>query len=288
MPAARCKLDCRHPAGTRLGAGTIKSGPENLGSTGNGAGAFRVVRGARLCDKVRAVKMQRAWVLLAGLIGLGVFAGCGGEDDPPDPLATRAGFCGEWAKNACNQEVITSCAATGSEACRDAQQEHCLSLVPADGYQRGAARTCLDAVRGALTDARLTSEEAGVVLRGEGACSFSCVELADGGCVEPTVVSGGGECSAEDAVCDEGFYCNGDNCIARRAAGRECSAEIPCLEDLKCVGPVDAQLCEERASDGAACENDDDCASGICGRGTNLCAARVTLSDAEPVCSLFR
>lgn len=232
--------------------------------------------------------MQRISIVLAVWMGLGGLWGCGGDEDPPNPLATRAGFCGEWAKNACNEEVIDACAATGAEACRESQQEHCLSLVSADAYRQSSAKACLDTVRAALADARLTAEEVGPVLRGEGACSFSCVETADGKCVEPTVVGGGEECSGEDVVCGEGFYCDGENCLARRAVGRDCSEEIPCREELRCVGEAGAQTCEERIADGEACESDEECQSGICGRGTNLCAARITLSDAEPVCSLFR
>lgn len=231
--------------------------------------------------------MQRASLVWLSWLVAGLSVGCGG-DDTPNPLATRAGFCGEWAKVACNKEVIEACAATGEDACREAQQEHCLSVVSADAYRSSGARACLDAVKTALRDGRLTSEEVGVVLRGEGACKFECVKVDDGGCIEPTVVGGGEECSDADVVCAEGYFCDGNNCLARRDVGRACSDDIPCREDLRCVGDAGEKVCEARTPDGEACEEDDDCQSGICGRGTNLCAARITLSDAEPVCNLFR
>lgn len=221
---------------------------------------------------------------------MGVLAGCGGGEDEPNPLATREGFCAEWAKRACNDEVVDACSAADAEACRAAQVEHCQGLVSADAYREREARACLDAVRNGLSDARLTAEEAGAVLRGEGPCSFSCVDVADGGCVEPTVVGGGEECSGEDVVCDEGFYCDGNNCLAKRDEGRACSSDIPCLEGLNCVGEAGDQVCEAKLANGEECTADSDCQSGICAEGAdgNLCSGQIILSTAEPACTSFR
>ncbi len=253
-------------------------------STGRVAGRVPL---ARLCDNVGDVTTRRATVLIAGLLVSSLFAGCGGED-PPDPLATRGGFCVEWAKRACNDEVVDACAATDAEACQEAQVDHCESLVSASAYNRSLARGCLDAVRTALAKGELDADGAALVLRGEEACSFSCIEGEDGTCIEPTVVAGGEECSDADTICDAGFYCDGDHCIAKRGAGRDCGADQPCRDDLNCVGEVGAQVCEERAANGAACTDDIDCQSGICAQGAQICASRIILSAAEPACELFR
>lgn len=243
---------------------------------------------AGLCDKVEGVTMQRGTVLFAGLLVSSLFAGCGGEDEPPDPLATRDGFCLEWAKRACNDEVVDACAATGPEACQEAQAAHCESLISSSAYDRSAARECLDAVRTALTEAELDADGAAVVLRGEGACDFVCVEDEDGECVEATVVGGGEECSSPATVCDAGYYCDGENCIAKRGAGRDCSADVPCRDDLNCVGEEGSQVCEERAPNGEDCTEDIDCQSGICAPGADVCASQIILSAAEPSCEKFR
>lgn len=247
------------------------------------------VPGAGLCDKVLAVKMQRIVVVLTGVLGVGVLVGCGGGEDEPNPLRTRDGFCSEWATRACNEQVVDACSAASVEACREAQQEHCQSLVSADAYRERDARACLDAVRNALEDANLTAAETSTVLRGEGPCSFSCVDVGDG-CVEPTVVGGGEECSDEDVVCDQGFYCDGSNCLAKKREDQECSDEIPCQEELKCAGAAGSQVCEARLANGEECAIDDDCQSGICTEATdgNICSARIILSTAEPACTKFR
>lgn len=233
--------------------------------------------------------MRRIVVILTGVLGLGALVGCGGSEDKPNPLRTRDGFCAEWAKRACNDEVVDACSAASVEACREAQEEHCQSLVSSDAYRERDARACLDAVRKALEDAELTGAEVATVLRGEGPCSFSCVEVDDG-CVEPTVVGGGEECSDPDVVCDQGFYCDGSNCLARKREGQACSEETPCQEELKCAGEEGAQVCETRLGNGKECATDDDCQSGICTQTAdgNICSARIILSTAEPACSKFR
>ncbi len=247
--------------------------------------AGRVSR-ASLCGNLGHVTTRRATILLAVLLS-SLSVGCGG-DDPPDPLATRSGFCAEWAKRACNDEVVDACAAKDAETCREAQVDHCESLVSTSAYNRSLARGCLDAVRSALAEGELDADGAALVLRGEGACSFSCIEGDDGDCIEPTIVGGGEECSDSDTLCAPGFYCDGDNCIAKRGVGKDCSADVPCRDDLNCVGEAGARVCEERAANGEACTDDIDCQSGICAQGAQICASRIILSAAEPACELFR
>jgi hypothetical protein len=219
------------------------------------------------------------------LVGFGGLMGCGSGDEPPNPLATRNGFCAEWAKRACNDRVVDACAASSAEACREAQEVHCQSVVSSEAYNERSARGCLDAVRTALSNAQLTAEQAGIVLRGEAACSFLCVEVSGGGCVEPTLVGGGEECSSEDTLCDQGFYCDGSNCLARRSVGAECSEDRPCKEDLKCVEDGDQRACVEKLAIGAPCDADDDCRSGMC---AGVCSNNLILSAGEPTCTKFR
>ncbi len=238
--------------------------------------------------------MMRQFVgagVMAAVFGLA--AGCGSDspETPPDPLATHAGFCEEWAAEACNEEVVNACASASREACLNRQAQFCATVVPATAYRRDAADDCLDAVGAAYADARLSGEEVAVVLRSGAPCDFACV-MVDGECIEPTVIGGGEECGAVATVCEEGFYCDGNNCLARRSEGRSCSEEIPCVEDLRCVGEAGAMTCVAKSPTGQACTEDADCLSGICtvpaGETEGICIAELILSAAEPVCSDLR
>ena len=48
--------------------------------------------------------MNKSLLALA-LLAFTLPVACSGEDVPPDPLATRGGFCDAWAKNACPTTV---------------------------------------------------------------------------------------------------------------------------------------------------------------------------------------
>lgn len=225
------------------------------------------------------------------LLGLVIVPACGGDDEEPDPLRTREGFCAEWGEAACTKEVVSACAATDAEACAAAQAAHCMAVVSAGAYERSLARACLDSVRDAYADEKLTAAEAAVVLRGGAPCDFVCVEV-DGECVPPEVVGGGQECSDAATICEEGFYCDGSNCLAVRTEGRACSDTIPCAEGLKCVEGTSGMVCEAKAGPGQPCATGEDCVSGICtlpaGDDEGICANEIILSAAEPTCSDLR
>lgn len=227
------------------------------------------------------------------LVKLAAFVACSGEDEsPPDPLATRAGFCEAWAHHACNPEVVQACAATSVEACQEEQNQFCIDRVPAAAYTPSLGEACLDAVRAAVSDARLSPSEVDTMLRGGGACSFECVMIGDDECVVPTVAGGGEECADPATVCAEGFYCDGTNCLANRREDASCSESVPCASGLKCVGDAGAQVCEAKAGQGEACADETDCVSGICtvpaGETQGICAGEIILSPAEPTCARFR
>lgn len=226
------------------------------------------------------------------LWGLVLSAGCSGDDgSAPDPYVTREGFCGEWAKAACTSRVVSACAATDQDACVATQAQFCTGVVSAEAYRKELARSCVSRVRSAYADERLTPEEARIVLTGGAPCDFACIDV-DGECLEPTIVGGGMECTDPTSVCDEGFYCDGTNCLALRTEGRECSASMPCAPELKCVGEEGAQVCEAKAATGEPCATGDDCVSGICslpaGAAEGICGAEIILSTAEPACMNLR
>src|SRR6185295_6171595 len=90
-------------------------------------------------------------------------------------------------------------------------------------------------------------------------------------------VGGGHDCSAAEAVCEDGFYCDGSNCLAAKSVDDECSATVPCDATARCLDAndnvvgasgVDAGLstgiCRARKAVGNTCTGDDDCTSQIC------------------------
>jgi len=231
--------------------------------------------------------------------------GCGTKRDAVESvqLADVKSFCSEWAKRACNDEVVSRCAAESPDACAKAQQSYCESLVPDGEYSSLSAEACLDAVAGAYADAVLTADERDVVRRLAAPCDkvrsgstgkggdctkdsdcnrdvdLSCVKKAgsvSGKCEKPTTVSGGISCSDPDVVCDDGFYCDGAHCVESVGDGSDCSPSVPCKADFQCVtadgvpatagsdGGALSGTCRARKKIGEACARDDDCLSRIC------------------------
>jgi hypothetical protein len=266
--------------------------------------------------------MPRTKFLAITLTLLGTLAACSSEKEgpkaPPDPLATAEGFCAEWAAAACTDEVVRVCSASSKDACIASQAQFCASLVPENRYAKAHAKACIAAVKSAYSNAELTPEEAQTVLRLENECSrvvsgpgatgdpcdersdcntldgLDCVREADvesGTCGVAQVQGGGFPCGEPNQVCAEGFYCDGSNCLARRTDGASCSPETPCLETLLCEGPEGAETCEPKLTVTSRCTADEQCASGLCARGTSaegICVAQIVLSTAEPTCQTLR
>jgi hypothetical protein len=218
-------------------------------------------------------------------------------------LADVQSFCSAWARVACNDQVVSRCAAESKEACISAQQSFCETLVPDGRYSGATAPACLDAVQTAYADAVLTAEERDTVRKlsapcdkivsgstgTDGACTedgdcnrdvdLSCVKKAGartGKCEKPSSVAGGISCAAPDIVCDDGFYCDGSHCVEEVGEGAQCSPSEPCKADYQCLtergtpvagaedGAVESGTCRARKKIGEACRTEDDCLSRIC------------------------
>jgi hypothetical protein len=278
--------------------------------------------------------------ILACLL-LGVLASCSAKKDAgPDPLASVQGFCHEWATRACNDTVWGNCSAASATKCIEAQQTFCETLVPDGKYSQLTAGACLDAVDAAYKDATLTADErdtvrllgnecskivsgsvgAGGSCKDNGDCNrdvdLACVKKgATGTCAKAKEVGGGVDCSAAEAACASGFYCDEASlhCLEAGKAGIPCSAARPCGPDSKCVGAASGAppaggkdgggdagakattggsgVCQARQKAGGACKIDDDCTSRICaitGSDSGVCSAKIILSAAEPVCKTLQ
>jgi hypothetical protein len=248
--------------------------------------------------------------------------GCKVEDDAPDPLARRTGFCEAWAHNACQPLVVEDCN-TSAEDCEATQSDFCLSIIPENYYSSKHATECLGAVKAAYKDGDLTAAELSIVIKLGAPCDklskgtsqdgesceknddcdtaggFTCViklGAASGTCAEPQEVGPGEACDGPAQVCGEDNFCNGENCVAYKKTGAACEADYQCKPEDHCVidATVDppAGTCEVRAEASADCSSDDDCQSHLCmvasGNTEGKCASLIRLSLNEPLCDNLR
>jgi hypothetical protein len=228
-----------------------------------------------------------------------------------EPAAeTRDGFCDRWAEAACNNNVVSACQAASVDACRVSQERFCLGLVPASGFVDERADACIGAVGAAYADADLTVLELDTVLRlgppcdqlvrgtrtegasctsrldCDGPAGFDCVfkgSQTSGTCQRPEVASPGTDCSDAAAICTEGFYCDGDNCIEGNDPGEACLRDAECADGY--CGPND--VCVAGLSVNTTCTDDAQCVSGFCyaySASERVCTDRVRLSRTDPAC----
>jgi hypothetical protein len=255
--------------------------------------------------------------LILPILSAFVWFGCSGSQPGPgaegDKLSTEAAFCTEWAKAACNEDVVSACNSVRTD-CLTAQRDFCRALVPT-GYQSDNAEDCLEAVEDAYNDAELTSEELDVVLKLGGDCKGlndggqdegdSCVASSDcdgvsgfecvvrpgepaGTCQIPVEVAPGGRCSTPESVCPADLYCNGDNCVVRSPEGEACSGDM-CEPGLRCALATGAteRTCIPLLANRDPCSANADCASGVCLGPTEtdkICVSSIILTVQDPLC----
>lgn len=273
---------------------------------------------------------------LIALSALGILASCSHKNDGlAEKLATVRGFCEEWGARACSDKVVQNCSAATTGDCIDSQAAFCESLIPDDKYSARTAIDCLGAVQDAYSDGVLTADERDTVTALANRCDhiisgklsagkscfadsdcnrdldLSCIKKTSttGKCQKPEdpPVGGGRDCSAEEAVCEKGFYCDGKNCLAEKTAGDDCSLTVPCDSDSHCldagghpVGAGDSAdgggsttgVCEERKAKGGSCASNDDCKSHICspkaGSTTGVCSDQIQLSPSDQICTALQ
>jgi hypothetical protein len=262
--------------------------------------------------------MKKPLIALA-LLALSLPLGCSGSEEEPDPLAKSAGFCEAWGKAACQEKVVTNCDAASVDDCVATQSAFCLDVIPLP-YDSAKAKACLSAVKSAYRDAVLTAEEvqtvrylaapcdqlsAGVRDEGESCGSddecatadgLFCIKKADaarGSCEKPELVAPGDACDGAAQVCEDGYFCNGENCVAYKKIGAACEGQYQCSPDQQCLTATDADgvetsTCAARLEINEVCASDADCQSGYCymaaGATEGECASMIVLSRSEPLC----
>jgi hypothetical protein len=254
------------------------------------------------------------------LLALTLPLGCKVEDEPPDPLAKRTGFCSAWAEAACQANVVEYCNASSVDHCQSAQSDFCLDKLTSD-YSPAHAKECLAAVKAAYKDGNLTPDDIAVVINFGAPCDqlskgsvdegdactenddcdtaagLSCIKklgASAGTCATPEEVGGGEACDGDAQVCGDGFYCNGENCVVYKKTGGTCEADYQCSPEDHCViaAGETTGTCTERADLNETCAKDDDCQSHYCpiasGDTEGQCAGTIRLSRTEPLCDNLR
>jgi hypothetical protein len=273
---------------------------------------------------------------LIALTALGILTSCSHKkDELAEKIATVRGFCDEWGARACNDTVVRLCSAATKGDCADSQSAFCESLIPDGKYSDLTALDCLAAVEDAYRDGVLTADEHETVTTLANKCDrvvsgslsagkscfvdsdcnrdeeLSCVKKTSpiGKCQKPAdpPIGGGRDCSADEAVCEKGFYCDGKNCLAEKGQGDDCSVTLPCDAESHCldadghpVGAGDSAdgggsttgICAARKTTGGSCAIDDDCTSRICspkaGSTTGVCSAQISLSPSDQICNALQ
>jgi len=244
-------------------------------------------------------------------------AACSSDEPGPKKttdtsLRNESAFCTAWAKAACNDDVVVNCDEVDTETCVQHQSAFCQGLVPF-GYSSKRAQECVDAVKDAYADAELDATELDTVLHLGGACSHlvagvntegeSCTEPTDcdtvkdytcvikageqtGTCQIPRVQDNGEACDAAAMICNPEAYCDGYNCLVKRAAGKACTYDAMCQDGNRCEVAADAVdgQCAPKLALKESCTGDAECASNICLSGTQKCTSRVVLTGESSVC----
>lgn len=274
------------------------------------------------------MKSPLFWLAIALSLPFGGCSSSESKSNATDPLATVSGFCQAWAEAACTDTVVTFCGADDVDACQLTQADFCEGLVPRENYDPKYAPECIHAVELAYAKNDLTAEELNVVRQLGGPCArvlsgsaeegddcsedydcdvtsgFACVKRPgkDGTCQKPVEVGAGKSCSSPAAVCEDGFYCNGKNCIERLPEDEpcvdssECEAELRCEAESSGAGGAGGKTpvggtCMPRAPSLDACANNDDCRSGFCwmeDSSVGECYPALQLSPKEPICDDLR
>jgi hypothetical protein len=231
--------------------------------------------------------------------------------------------------------VANFCGAQDVNKCKAAQNDHCLDSVTDETYTGRGAQECLDAAAQAVLDDNLNPKEYATIVEFAGACDEllsgdgtdgdACVRDLDcdsvegflcvnGECRDPHYVSPGGKCTAENDVCQQDTYCNGQFCVVKQSSGDPCGADMPCLDDFICRLPNEAgdagagdagagsseARCFPKVANGAVdangqevtCTSNNECQSNLCSKvedsDTGLCTSLIRLNANAAVCETLR
>lgn len=238
--------------------------------------------------------MIRTTLTSVALAAFVTLVACGG-DDVGEKYPSTESFCSALAEEECTAVALVPCSTT-VDTCKTKRTQSCqasagLATGQGRSYTAPAAEGCLTKTKEMLAsrtidpakhaDTASTCERVFSGTKGKTqACAsdFECqngLVCSQGVCFDKTTKNKDEPCGNPGDVCAAGSYCGTKGsakfCIARPEQNGACSAEIPCVETLRCAGGV----CLAKYNVNQGCQNADDCATGtICTaqtNGTKLC-----------------
>jgi len=214
------------------------------------------------------------------------------SDEATDKYPSADSFCSAKADTEC-QAAAPVCAAN-IDTCKTTRTQSCNS---AAGQATGGGRTyrpaqadkCINDTKTLyatkvvdLDKEKTVEDECQRVFTGSKNKGDACTQPYDcsgelvcdrGHCAEKKPVGLNDGCANPGETCATGTYCQAQGgvstCVARNAAGEICKDTAPCLETLRCVN-----TCVDKVDSGGACDKNDDCKTGFCGK-DKKCAAKL-------------
>lgn len=251
--------------------------------------------------------IRKALSLLAVGGGIALFA-CS-SDSAENKYPSASDFCNAKAEEEC--KAVADRCAVPTATCTQKRVTVCnagAGTATAQGrtYNGANAQACLDKTRELLTSATITrakeletQDTCDRVFSGTKKAAEACTVAAPdpnrtqpgdceadlicdrGFCASKREVEINKPCGNPGEVCAKGAYCQqrgtSSFCTAKNGEGQSCSAEAPCVEELRCV-----TRCQAKVGAGEFCDNDDGCTTGFCDLSTTprKCAAKAFASGA--------
>lgn len=220
--------------------------------------------------------MIRNTLTLLACGGLVTLFACS-SDDVGEKYPSADSFCTAKAEAEC-KGVAAQCGAT-EEACKEKRVAVCNTAAnTASGagrkYKASAAENCIEKTR-ALYDLKTippdkeaeAQEICERVFEGLKALSERCEGTYDckSGlvcdktvCAERVVKQASQPCNNPGEVCEKGSYCGAQGdlkfCLPKKNRDEICSPDVPCKEELRCVGS-----CKDKYQPGDVCGTSDEC-----------------------------
>lgn len=209
-------------------------------------------------------------VACAGAVAL---IACSSEE-AGDTYPGVGSFCSAYADALC-QGVAAGCG-TSADNCKTRAVSKCNGDSAALGraYKASAAPDCVGKTKSLFAQKAFTAEQEqeqkdacgrtfGGTVAKNGPCrvDYECQEkmLCDKGlCSDKTARKLGEACNNPGDICEKGAYCGNQGavkfCLPKKADGDLCPPDVPCKEELRCVG-----YCKAKVGPGEPCDADTDC-----------------------------
>lgn len=224
--------------------------------------------------------MIRTTLTALGCAAFVTLVACG--DDVGEKYPSTESFCSALAEEECKAVAQVTCSTT-VENCKTKRTASCqanASRAAGTGrsYRAGSAEGCINKTRDLLASRNIdpakdadTYEACERVFAGSKEKTQTCANdyectgslvCSQGVCFDKTAKNKGEPCGNPGDTCAAGSYCDlkaaARFCVARPEANGICSADVPCVETLRCAGGV----CLPKYKINEVCTTTDDCATG--------------------------